>query len=130
MKPHVVQIGFDPRKPISTVSHICSECGSHVNIYEHYPNGNIEELDTVMCDNCSTLLSAKYDTEWKPPKDIEEALKKQKPRKVSIKVIPSEEHCEVYSDTNIVYKCPHCHKQLACSVEIKHCYNCGQKLEW
>ena len=126
-EPHVIMIGFDPRKPISTVSYICSKCKSHVNTTKTYDNGEIEELDIVVCENCKTELLGKYYYEWKPPKDIELALKKQVPRKIS-------RSTDKHAIDNITFdvtvdKCPNCHKVIV-HLGANYCPNCGQRLEY
>ena len=57
MKPHVVKIGFNPKKLVSTVSYVCSECRKHVS-----PE-NVNEQGQVECEYCHAKLEVNYEEE-------------------------------------------------------------------
>lgn len=117
-KPHVKIIGFDPRKIVSTSSFACSECGKHVTPSENY--------ESVQCEHCGAILDG---MEWEPPKDIREALEKQKPMPVrNIHWMEKEGLCGDYEVQ--IGRCPRCKKDLDGDIPGWYCPHCGQRLDW
>lgn len=117
-KPHVVQIGFDPRKPVSSVSFVCSECGKHVTPPENY--------ESVQCENCGAILDG---MEWEPPKDIRQALEKQKPLLVYNTSESLMKHA-VFGYHIKSGQCSFCHYPVNTGHNPNFCPNCGQRLDW
>lgn len=103
----VVALGFDPRKHVSTVSHVCSDCGTHLDIHAD-AEGTLKEK--VTCSGCGAEIVID-EIVWKMPSDIEQAMSKQTPVKADKK------------------KCPVCKTNLG-NVKPNYCRNCGQRIEW
>ncbi len=97
---YIEQHGFDPRKLVSSVSYVCSNCGSH-----------LRGEDVIVCPNCCEIFTG---TSWIPPRDIREAMQKSYPVKAS----PGK--------TSNKFKCPNCSTEV--NPTNNYCANCGQHL--
>lgn len=102
----VVAIGFDPRKQVNSVSHICSECNSHISIYDE--TGELK--DKMTCPTCGAEIIVD-EIVWMPPTDIADAMSKQSLLDVTDK------------------KCPVCGKKFG-NQKPNFCSNCGQHVKW
>ena len=118
MKPHVIMVGFDPRKAVNSVSYICSECHSHITPTDEKTG---QMLDKVVCADCEKELACGFDIEWQIPKDIAEAMGKQKPMKL---VRPLK-----FSMIEPYVVCPKCGYQSQLLLTYNYCPMCGQKVE-
>lgn len=120
MKPHVIMVGFDPRKAVNSVSYICSECHSHITPTDEKTG---QMLDKVVCADCEKELACGFDMEWQMPKDIAEAMDKQKPMKLDRPLKHSHSGYEPYAI------CPKCGYRSYLLLKCNYCPDCGQRLK-
>lgn len=102
----VLVVGFDPRKQVNSVHHVCSECNGVIDIYA---NHETEELkDKLVCPTCGAEIVVD-EIVWQPPVDIADALSKQS----TLQVVDN--------------KCPVCGKRFG-GQRPNYCSKCGQRV--
>ena len=102
----VLVVGFDPRKQVNSVHHVCSECNSAIDIYAD----NDELKDKLTCPTCGAEIIVD-EIVWQPPTDIADALSKRS----AVDVVDK--------------KCPVCGKKFG-NQKPKYCSGCGQHIKW
>lgn len=103
----VVAVGFDPRKEVNSVSHVCSDCGAHLDIYA---DGEDTLKERLTCPECKAEIVVD-EIVWQPPVDIADALSKQS---------------AISADGK---KCPVCGKRFG-NQKPNFCSGCGQHIKW